>query len=64
MNKEREMDGSSPTRRLEAVKTALEHAPVEGINTKADRIGTSQQNPGAIVRLAGHASLPGNERAD
>jgi len=79
---------------LEALKAALEHAPpdstnlwlcldngsvVEGINTKADRIGTSQptinkirerlcgrqfHGDGRVTWIPGHTSLPGNERAD
>jgi ribonuclease HI len=79
---------------LEALKAALEHAPldstnlwlcldngsvVEGINTKVDRIGTSQptinkirerlcswpfHGDGRATWIPGHASLPGNERAD
>ena len=79
---------------LEALKAALEHAPldstnlwlcldngsvIEGINTKVDRIGTSQptinkirerlcswpfHGDGRATWIPGYASLPGNERAD
>jgi ribonuclease HI len=89
-----EVADAEATAALEAVKTAIEHAPqdstnlwlcldnisvVEGINTKVDRIGTSQpiidktreklsgwrfQGDGRAMWVPGHTSVPGNERAD